>query len=90
MIKLTFALHDWFSQDLVDAVGVFLDLQEDHAGKFTYALKRWAYTDYSEHKFYRKTILIEQEGKEPELKEWFHKPHLEQILGELLYEKEDV
>ena len=91
MKHLTYAYAAWFAQDLMDAV-IALDSFKDNKNNspFTWELKRWSYTDYSEHRFYRKTILIEEEGKQPILKEWYHREGLESIIAELIYENEEI
>lgn len=89
MIKLIFPLHPWFGADLVDAVTVFLDLQETHPETFIYGLKTWAYTDRSAGKFYRKTIEI-SDGENPvRVVEWHCKEALENIISDLICDVEE-
>jgi hypothetical protein len=90
MIKLTFPMHDWFSQDLTDAVGVFLDYDEAYSHLYTWQLKRWAYTPNTVSRMYRKTLVIEEDDKPIRIVEWHCRQTLEEILSELIYEKEET
>lgn len=91
MKHITYAYAAWFAQDLMDAIIALDSFKDCHNNcSFTWELKRWAYTDYSQGKFYRKTILVEEEAKEPKLIEWHCREQLEQIISELIYETEEI
>jgi len=93
MIKLTFTYSTLFSQDLIDVINVFDSFKnEDNSCEFETEFVRWAYTPYSEHRYYRKMLCIERfEGKvglPHRLIEFDSKDALEEIISSVLYEQE--
>jgi len=88
MIKFTFACHDWFKEDLVETVGVFLDFEEEYSDRFEWQLKRWSYTPYSVGKFYRRTLIVENGVLPHRVIEFDSKEALEDLISGLLYEEQ--
>lgn len=95
MIKFTFACHDWFKEDLVETVGVFLDFEEDYPDRFEWHLKRWSYTPYSASRMYRKALLVEKGDASRagvmlphRVIEFNSKEALEELISGLLYEEQ--
>lgn len=95
MIKFTFACHDWFKEDLVETVGVFLDFEEDYPDRFEWQLKRWSYTPYSVGKMYRKCLLVDRgDASRPGVMlphrviEFDSKEALEELISGLLHEEQ--
>lgn len=88
MIKFTFACHDWFKEDLVETVGVFLDFEEEYPNKFEWHLKRWSYTPYSASRMYRKALLVDNGVLPHRIIEFDSKEALEGLISGLLYEEQ--
>lgn len=88
MIKFTFACHDWFKEDLVETVGVFLDFEEEYPDRFEWQLKRWSYTPYSVGKMYRKCLLVDRGTLPHRVVEFDSKEALEELISGLLYEQQ--
>jgi len=92
MIKFTFACHDWFKEDLVETVGVFLDFEEEYPDRFEWQLKRWAYTPHTCSKMYRKCLLVEKatlpHRVTTKVVEFDSKEALEELISGLLYEEQ--